>query len=76
MKRSNLNEVGVYLNRPNWEMVCDVNEIDDKVSAFTGTSSFLKKRCPNALYAFHPSDKPWMTRHIKQKIKSQQKVFT
>ena len=35
--RSSLNELGVYLNGQNWEIGYDVNEIDDKVTAFTGT---------------------------------------
>ena len=58
-------------------MVYDVNEIDDKVSAFTGTIQLiLDKILPKHTIRFHPSDKPWMTTRIKQEIKARQKAFT
>ena len=76
-KRNSLNELGAYLNGQNWEMVYDVNEIDDRVSAFTGTIQLiLDKVLPKRTVRFHPSDKSWMTSRIKQGIKARQKAFT
>ena len=58
-------------------MVYDVNEIDDKVSAFTGTIQLiLDKILLKHTIRFHPSDKPWMTTRIKQEIKARQNAFT
>ena len=46
-----LNELGVYLNGQNWDMVFNVNEIDDKVSALTGTIQFIPDNFQNVLYS-------------------------
>ena len=75
------NEIPIKItNRPstqNWEMAYNVNEIDNKVSAFTGTIQLiLDKLLPKRTVRFHPSDKPWTTPRIKQEIKARQKAIT
>ncbi len=78
MKCTNLNELGLQLNKENWKTVYDANEVDDKVSAFTSTiARMLDEQLPKRTVRTHPSDKLWMTsRTIKLEIKARQKAYT
>ena len=57
--------------------VYSVEEIDEKVKAFTSTMlTIMDQTIPERTVRMHPSDKPWMTSFIKTKIKARQRVFS
>ena len=61
----------------NWSDVYAVEEIDEKVNAFTSVMlTIIDETVPERKVRMHPSDKPWMTSFIKAKIKARQRVFS
>ncbi|XP_046858758.1 uncharacterized protein LOC124452220 [Xenia sp. Carnegie-2017] len=60
-----------------WSEVFNVQDVDEKVNAFTSTMlSIMDETIPEKTVRMHTSDKPWMTSFIKSKIKARQRAFS
>jgi hypothetical protein len=60
-----------------WSDVYAAEEIDEKVNVFTSTMlTIMDGTIPERTVRTHPSEKPWMTRFIKTKIKARQRAFS
>ena len=76
MKSGNLADLTIELNKESWDEVFSAPDVDRKVGAFTKTlNSILDGTIPVKKIRMHPSDKPWMTPHIKFVIKERQRAF-
>ena len=76
MKSGNLADLTIKLNQENWDEVFSAPDVDCKVRAFTKTlNSILDEMIPVKKIRMHPSDRPWMTLHIKSVIKERQRAF-
>ena len=76
MKSGNLADLTIKLNEESWDEVFSAPDVDRKVGAFTKTlNSILDEKIPVKKIRMHPSDRPWMTPHIKSVIKERQRTF-
>ena len=76
MKSGNLADLTIKLNQESWDEVFSAPDVDRKVGAFTKTlNSILDETIPVKKIRMHPSDRPWMTPHIKFVIKERQRAF-
>ena len=77
MKPGNCIALSTKMAQENWENVFYVQDIDGKVEIFNDiVMNILNKTMPERNVRFHPSEKPWMTRHIKTQIKARQRPFS
>ena len=60
-----------------WSEVFNVEDVDEKVNAFTSTMrSVMDETIPEKTVRMHASDKIWMTSLIKSKIKARKRAFS
>ena len=59
-----------------WSAVYEASDVDEKVEAFNGIIINSLDTCTPLLHVrLHPSDKEWMTLHIKDQIRARQKAW-
>ena len=77
MKPGNRIALSTKMAQENWENAFYVQDVDGKVEMFNDiVMNILNKTMPERNVRFHPSEKPWMTRHIKTQIKARQRPFS
>ena len=77
LKADNIIALWLKLNHENWESVFQANDVDEKVEAFNNIRIEALNTCtPQKRVRMHPSDKEWMTPHIKGAISARQKAFS
>ena len=60
-----------------WNPVFDAHCIDEKVRLLTAILiCHLDDTLPKRSVRMHPTDKPWMTPHIKEELKARQRAYT
>ena len=75
-KPDNLRSLGLKLNLESWSAVYEASDVDEKVEAFDGIIINSLDTCtPLRHVRLHPSDKEWMTPHIKDQIRARQKAW-
>ena len=75
-KPDNLRSLGLKLNLESWGAVYEASDVDEKVEAFNSIIINSLDTCtPLRHVRLHPSDKEWMTLHIKDQIRARQKAW-
>ena len=75
-KPDNLRSLGLKLNLESWSAVYEASDVDEKVEAFNNIIINSLDTCtPLRHVRLHPSDKEWMTPHIKDQIRARQKAW-
>ena len=65
------------INLEEWDTVFAAKDVDTKVDLFTAKLlHILDSTVPKRRVQMHPTDKPWITGHIKQEIKARQRAYT
>ena len=75
--QSGLNGFGLWSTRNKWFNGLELNPSSDELaSSFTNDlNTAFDHSFPVNTIRFHPTDKPWITGHIKQFIKERQRAF-
>lgn len=77
MHPRNIAALTMRLNEHNWNEVLNARDIDRKVEIFTRQmTTILDETMPVKKMRMHPSDKPWLSPHIKSVIKDRQRAYT
>ena len=77
LKAVNITALGLKLNLENWESVYQAENVDEKVEAFNNILRGALNTCVRKkAVRIHPSDKEWMTPHIKGQIRARRKAFS
>ena len=75
-KTENVNALGLKLKIADWANVYNSGDVDEKVAAFKSIIvNALDDAMPMRYIRMHPSDKPWITPHIKILIPVRQRAF-
>ena len=72
-KPDNLCSLGLKPNLKSWSAVYEVSDVDEKVETFN--SIIINTFTPLRHVRLNPSDKEWMTPHIKNQIRARQKFW-
>lgn len=72
-KPDNLCSLGLKPNLKSWSAVYEVSDVDEKVEAFNCIT--INTFTPLRHVRLNPSDKEWMTPHIKNQIRARQKFW-
>ena len=77
MRPRNIAALTIRLNEQNWNQVLNARDVDQKVDIFTQhMTSILDETMPIKRIRMHPSDKPWLTPHLKSVIKDRQRAYS
>ena len=77
MRPANIAALTICLNKHNWEAVLNAQGVNEKVEIFTQElTTILDETMPMKTTRIHPSDKPWLTPHIKDIIKQRQRAYS
>lgn len=77
MHPNNIAMLTIRLNNHNWDEVLSAQGIDQKVEKFTQElTTILNQTMPMKTIRMHPSDKPWLTPHIKDVIAQRQRAYS
>ena len=77
LKADNIRALRLKLNLEKWESIFQAKDVDEKVEVFNNILTEALNICAlQKRVHMHPSDKEWMTSHIKGIISARQEAFS